>query len=899
MIQFGDFAHPERTGAAATLPAHCFDRPAHTGGIVVSDLAPAAPASPPAQSDTVTWADIRNWTALVLTGSWVGYFLFTGMPQLTLHVFPRVLLIHALVGVVALAYVAYLAWARRLPGGTPLDIGVLAMAAAYTIATITAVSWRASLETTLQLSIAVIAFYALSGLPVLSAAMLRRAFVLAGGALALYALWVVGNDYASYLSFVREVEGLNSSNVFPPTVLRVHDVSDHPNVLAMLLTLLMPFFALSAYHAGSRWERAGGYAGLALGGMAIFLTLSRGGWLGVAGGVTFTLVASWITVRAFEQEQSDGQRPWQSFVPSGLNPTAIAAIAGASLLVVGGTLAFLSNSSSRPGWLFRSSLSPREDAWRAGYHILRDHLFTGAGPNGFGLLYPQYARGNFLIHTQHAHNGFLQVADDAGLLGIAALLALSAAIGFVLLRTWRTGSLEQRLLAVACAGALIGFSLHNQLDAGNIWKSPTIALAVVGAIIARNYAESTVGAPPLHLPRLNVSARRYGGLAARGALLLLIVVPFIGWYKIDRAHNDYYQGVEDSSIEKLQAAVNADSSMMPYQLQLGQAQATAFLGTKKTDHSLIDNAIVHLQRAVDLDYRSDLAHVNLARAYQLAGRVDEAAAEAQKTRIIARYHVPPVLLAGEVYEDIGRTEDAMDTYGQVISMDSGLADSTYWQGTDFRKQHFDEILKRSSLGFNPCTEGSFLVQAHRSSSAVSLDGLDEASKACQFNVFAALPNDLVLRVSFARILMQQGRMDEAFTHLDFAVKRQPDFGPARTELGRWYQLQGNLDEARHQWLVGGQLEEPESLLLLGNSYPTGQVPAELGPRLQTLLGGSGTSIRNDVISILYYRFRYGRISPGLAMITGDWQNAVPRLYSEMLTATQRWRSNVNGRPSSR
>src|SRR6185295_19009447 len=102
----------------------------------------------------------------------------------------------------------------------------------------------------------------------------------------------------------------------------------------------------------------------------------------------------------------------------------------------------------------------------------RDHVLTGAGPNGFGLLYPQYAHGNYLIHTQHAHNGFLQVADDAGLLGIAALLVLAA----------------------ASAGALLGFSMHNQLDAENIWKAPAFALAVVGAIIARNYRESTAEA---------------------------------------------------------------------------------------------------------------------------------------------------------------------------------------------------------------------------------------------------------------------------------------------------------------------------------------------------------------------------------------------------------------------
>jgi len=864
--------------------------------------APGAPASP-AASDTITWADVRRWTALVLAGSWVGYFLFTGMPQLTLHVFPRVLVFHLLVAGVALAYAGYLAWARRLPGGTPLDLAVLALALAYAAATAASLNWRVSTEATLQLGLAFVVFYVLADMPWLSAAVLRRAFVFVGGALSLYALWVVGNDYANYLTFARDVEGLSRNNIFPPTVPRVHDVSDHPNVLAMLLTLFMPFFALSVFRADSRWERLGGAAGILIGGMAIFLTLSRGGWIGVGAGVVFTVLAGWVTVSAFQRERAGEPVTWQTYVPGGLSPTAVAAMLGALVLAVGGTLAFLSNSSTRPGWLFRSSLSPREDAWRAGLNMFGDHPLFGAGPNVFGLLYPQYAHGNFLVHTQHAHNGFLQVADDAGIAGILALVVVAATVVFMLFRTWRTGALEQRLLAVACGGALIGFSLHNQLDAGNIWKAPAIALAVVGAIIARNYTEATAGRAPVTFVALPELWRRYGGMAARGALLALAAVAALGMYRIDRAHYDYWQGLEKwnkgepGAIEKLQSAVNADSSMMVYQMMLGQAQAGAFMSTGRSDQKLIENAVIHLERAVSLDYRSDLAHANLAKAYQLAGRPDDAAAEAQKTRVIARYHVPPVLVAGEVYEAIGRTDDAIDTYGQVISMDSGLADSAYWQRTEFRRDHLAEIIKHSSLGFNACTEGAFIVQQHRSNAQAPLDGLDEAAKGCQFMLFASFPNDLVLRVSMARILMQQGEMDGAFEHLDFAVKKQPDFGPARTELGRWYQAQGNLEEARHQWVVGGQLEEPESLLLLGNSYPAGEVPTELPERMSTLLGGFGSSVKNDIVSVLYFRLRYGRLSPKLALIPGDWERAVPRLYDEMMVASERWRRGQAAAPA--
>lgn len=886
---------------------------------------PASPSLTTASHDARSpdWQAVARWAALVLAGAWAGYFLFTGMPQLTLHVFPRTLVLHAMVGGAAFVYVAYLAGARRLPGGTPIDIGVVALIAAYAIGTYTSVNWRVSLEATLQWSIALIAFYALAGLPLLSADGLRRALILVAGALAVYALWIVGNDYADYLRLTDNVGGINRNNIFPPTVPRVHDVSDHTNVLAMIMVLALPFFTLAALRPAAWWERALGIAGFFVAGWALFLTLSRGGWIGAAVAVVFTTAGTWLTLRADAREREGKPLSWETFVPSNFSPTALAAAGGALALAVFGALAFLAKASTRPGWLFRASLSAREDAWRAGRQIWSDHILTGAGPNTFGLLYPSYSKraGQFIVQTQHAHNGFLQVADDMGLIGLLAIAVLGAAIVFVLWRTWRDGALEQRLLAIACAGALLGFSAHNQLDAGNIWKAVGVALAFVGAIIARNYLESRparpqpgtaapqspAGGPEEGRPgagalRLGIlpPASRYGSLALRAGLLALVAAPLVGWYRIDAAQYDYWQGVEKlnkgepGAIEKLQAAVNADSSMMVYQLELGVAQVTVYDAGGRTDDPLLQKGIIHLERAAALDPRSELAHANLAVAYARAGRADDAAREAQLTRL-ADYHVAPVLVAGEVYETLGRDADAISTYGQVISMDAGLANSTFWQGTPFRKQHFAEILKNSSIGINQCVYGAYIVEAHRSDPTSPLDGLDGAQQGCQFQIFTGgLGNDLGTRVALAKILMEQGDLNGALGHLRFAIDRQPDFGPARTELGLLYEAKGDIDAARRQWVLGGELDEPESLRLLGDSYPPGQAPSGVISRLEGLLKTKGSSVQNDIVSVLYYRMRYARISPVFALVPGDWTTAVPRPVAEWRAAVQRWKQAQGG-----
>lgn len=833
-------------------------------------------------------------------GSWVGYFLFTGMPQLSLHVFPRTLALHLMVAGLALIYVVALAVRRRLPGGTPFDLAVLAFIGAYAVAAAVSVSWRVSLEPVLYLGASIIVFYALSDLPFVTANDLRGALVLAGTALAAYALWVVGDDYADYLRLVRRVEGLDAGNVFPPTVPRLHDVSDHPNVVAMLMTLVLPFVALSALRGATRWERLAGVVAMLIGGMAIFLTLSRAGWLGAATGIAFTAIGAWLTVQAYDREERGFAPSWENAIPRNISPTAIAALGGALVLIAGGTLAFLSSASTRPGWLFRSSLSPREDAWTAALDMFGDYPLAGAGPHAFGLLYPMYS-GEFLVHAQHAHNGFLQVAVDAGVLGLLALAGLALATIFALLKTWREGDLQQRLTAVACVGALLGFSVHNMLDAGNIWKAPPIALALIGAIMVRTYRERAHASPvalPTFVARVPEAARSGAMLAARGVLLVLLFVPFLAWWRIDVAHYDYYLGADAyneghaRAIARLQDAVDSDSSMTVYRMLLGQAQAQAFNEGGRTDGALIRAAVVNLEQATRLDKRSDIARANLARAYQLAGRQEDAAREAQIARLAA-HHVPPVLAVAEVYEDMGYDDAAIDTYGQVLSMDASLADSSFWELTVWRRSHFDEIVEASILGLNPCTFGGYLVEAlRRDEDAAAPADLGGAEQGCKLLLLSA-PNDLVLRVALAKIQSETGGRDDAFGHLMYAADRQPDFGPARTELGRWYTEDGDLPSARHQWVIGEQLNEPESVMLLGNSYRPQDRPAALEGRLRELLDGFGSSVQNDVISVLYYRLRYGRLSPVWAIIPATWQTAVPRIYADMRDTLARWEAEFS------
>ncbi len=152
------------------------------------------------------------------------------------------------------------------------------------------------------------------------------------------------------------------------------------------------------------------------------------------------------------------------------------------------------------------------------------------------------------------------------------------------------------------------------------------------------------------------------------------------------------------------------------------------------------------------------------------------------------------------------------------------------------------------------------------------------------------PDNLDARIELAQMLMAAGDYGLAFEHLDFVVKREPDLGPARTALGKWYAAQGDIDRARREWTLAAQLAEPEALVLLGDSFPPGQIPSDVVKRLEQLAPTKAGGSRYYPIGYVYYRMKFGRESSPIILMPGEWENALPGEYEMIQEALQRWRT---------
>ncbi|MDI6694124.1 MAG: O-antigen ligase family protein [Anaerolineales bacterium] len=249
--------------------------------------------------------------------------------------------------------------------------------------------------------------------------------------------------------------------------------SIHPNVFAGTLILLIPI-AMAQFAFAARkttWLSViSGVSAIAMGG-ALLLSLSRSAILALAAAIVALLILR-------------GRSGWLAL--------ALALLAGGLAVLRLGVYKILSlfmASASLGGY------SSRMDIWSRAFYILQDFPFTGVGMGAFPTiadrLYPFTYFDPGWIH--HAHNLYLQIAVDLGVVGLLAWLAIFTLATVAAWRAYRLGLRAQDHLLTAVGAGLFGsqlaLGLHGLTDAviwGMVRPAPLVwALWGVGMAASR------------------------------------------------------------------------------------------------------------------------------------------------------------------------------------------------------------------------------------------------------------------------------------------------------------------------------------------------------------------------------------------------------------------------------
>ena len=235
--------------------------------------------------------------------------------------------------------------------------------------------------------------------------------------------------------------------------IRVYGPLENPNLLAGYLIPVLPIALVALLRWRSWPQRLFAAAALVLGAIALFLSYSRGGWLGMLaalGGLVLLLVL----------RQTRHWPPlWRRLFPLLLITAAVALLVVAVTQVEPLRIRVLSLVAGRQD----SSNNFRINVWLAAIEMIQERPWLGIGPgnSAFNLIYPLYQQPKF--NALSAYSVPLELLVEGGVPNLLAglgLLIASLRAGLAQLK----GESPWALPALAAVAAIAGLGVQGITD---------------------------------------------------------------------------------------------------------------------------------------------------------------------------------------------------------------------------------------------------------------------------------------------------------------------------------------------------------------------------------------------------------------------------------------------------
>ncbi len=270
--------------------------------------------------------------------------------------------------------------------------------------------------------------------------------------------------------------------------LRVYGTFNQPNPYAGYINMSLPI-ALSLLLLGRNWATRilAGVVAVLLG-TAEYLTKSNGGEIAISVAVLFIVILGFPLLRKLAAIAGVGVLLVIASLLAGVVPQRLTQPVLRKLGLV--AISFTNPSAQD------YSTAERLAHWLAGINMFLNHPFTGVGIGNYGTAYGPYHIAIFVNSLDHAHNYYINIAAETGVIGLTTfillLIAMFVAGGCacaVLSRRYRKLKVEwsapkagvsrlatlqasnmlgavtnDRALAIGLLASLIGICVHNLVD---------------------------------------------------------------------------------------------------------------------------------------------------------------------------------------------------------------------------------------------------------------------------------------------------------------------------------------------------------------------------------------------------------------------------------------------------
>ncbi|HEU0184804.1 MAG TPA: O-antigen ligase family protein [Blastocatellia bacterium] len=245
-------------------------------------------------------------------------------------------------------------------------------------------------------------------------------------------------------------------------------------------------------------------------GLAVIMSLSRGGMISLVAGMMFVIAFGFRGTERQRGREAEGQRDEgrrRPFIPTFPIPSAASRIGamivmlftiGAGVWWVGADPVIRriektgsARNSANPNHRGETFYQSRGWIWRDTAAMIHDRWALGVGLGAYGTAYPIYNSQDGMLLVEQAHNDYLQVAADAGILGAVIAVCFIFLVIRDVMRASRHVSRSISGTAIGAAGGMFALFVHSLFDFNFQIPSNALLFLVLTSVVSQTASEAT------------------------------------------------------------------------------------------------------------------------------------------------------------------------------------------------------------------------------------------------------------------------------------------------------------------------------------------------------------------------------------------------------------------------
>jgi putative inorganic carbon (HCO3(-)) transporter len=558
----------------------------------------------------------------------------------------------------------------------------------------------------------------------------------------------------------------------------------HPNRMASFINLALPLVITRVYLAKGNAKKA------AWGLLILFFVIieyfasSRGAWLGAIAGIGLMILL--MNLKSLSQRTTLWDR-----IKGSLSSKNVIRLSG--ILVIGIVLGiiFLRQVQVTPG--HSPGGSGRFDIWANAFRVFLSSPIWGNGPSSMQVLYAVEAGVPPGFAASHAHNAFLQIAGELGIIGLALVFWCALLLLRTFFRTWTSAPASTLPILAGYAAIFTAAGVEQLFQYAFDLPIYTAGIFLLLTLFS-HYAPAK--------EKLPVKTEQ-----AALVLSVLLLIYFLGNLFTLRGSTEFQKGMDAANESQWSLArdhicnaYETNPSISHYAFQCGLAQAQVAYLTNDTD--ALSSALLAYEEGLRMDPYWPIHRANLSALKWTSGEANVAMELMSQALESAPRNATLALNLGWMEEQQGETQQAISHYQLALSLDPALEESIFFTRPDPRRKALAAFVPE----VNPASSYSLAWAGKRALNEGNLtDAENFLTKSLSINA-----NQAIAYAWLGQLYSDRNDIEQAWYYTQLALFLDGNSPIVRVEASRIAQAMGDEEAWMNHLLQAYELLQSEN-----------------------------------------------------------------------------------------